>query len=271
MNQKEKTELLEFTIDLAKSAGKIHMRYFGKLSEIESKSSKIDLVSKADIESNQYIFDKIQSRYSSHSILSEEMDECTKDSEYQWIIDPLDGTTNFVHNLPIFACSIGLKKNNKTILGVVYNPAADKCFYAEKGKGAFLNNKKIITTSSKTLSECVLATGFPYKHDEKYDLLFKVFKDFYDRTRGLRRLGAASLDLCFVAMGRFDGFYEYGLKPWDICAGALIVAEANGIVTDWDKEKNTPKNASRILASNKYIHAEMSNVLSQKKYELFTR
>lgn len=245
------------------------MQYFGKLANIESKSSKIDLVSNADIESNQYIINKIQNHFPEHSILSEEMDRHLGKSDYQWVIDPLDGTTNFVHNLPIFACSVGLQKNNKTILGVVYNPAADKCFYASKGQGAFLNEKLIKTTSSKTLSESLLATGFPYDHDKKYDLLFDIFKEFYDKTRGLRRLGAASLDLCFVAMGRFDGFYEYGLKPWDVCAGEIIASESGAIVTDWDGISKVPKDSTRILASNKYIHKKMAEILSQGKYSLF--
>ena len=207
--------------------------------------------------------------YPSHSILSEEIPEYSGNSEYQWIIDPLDGTTNFVHNLPIFSCSIGLKKDNKTILGVVHNPAADKCFYAEEGKGSFLNNKQIKCTSSKTLSDSLLATGFPYLHDKKYDLLFDLFKDFYDRTRGLRRLGAASLDLCFVAMGRFDGFYEYGLKPWDVCAGEIIAKESGVLVTDWDGINAVPENSTRILAANKYIHKDMSEILSKQEYNIF--
>ena len=265
----DNSKLLDFAINIAKNAGLIHMDYFGKLSTIEKKTTKIDLVSKADIESNQYIVNEIQNKYPGHSILSEEMGKYSGDSNYEWVIDPLDGTTNFVHNLPIFACSIGLKLNGQTILGVVYNPAADKCFYAEKGKGAFLNKNQISPTSSKTLSESLLATGFPYEHDEKYDLLFKLFKEFYDRTRGLRRLGAASLDLCFVGMGRFDGFYEYGLKPWDICAGEIIAKESGAIVTDWNGKKELPKDGSRILAANKYIHGNMIKILSKEQYRLF--
>ena len=259
---------LRFAINLAKNAGLIHMSYFGKLNSIKSKSSQIDLVSQADIKSNQYIVNKIQSTYPNHSILSEEQGELDNNSEYTWIIDPLDGTTNFIHQLPIFSCSIGLQKNKKTILGVVYNPAADKCFYAEKENGAFLNGNQISVTSSNTLSECLLATGFPYKHDNKYDLLFEIFKDFYDRTRGLRRLGSASLDLCFVAMGRFDGFYEYGLKSWDVCAGEIILKEAGGIITDWNGIDEMPQDNSRVLASNKFIHKFMSNILMNKKYEI---
>ena len=130
------------------------------------------------------------------------------------------GTTNFAHNLPIFSISIGIKFQEETQCGVVYNPAANKCFYAEKNKGAYLNNRKLKCTSSTTLGESLLATGFPYIHDNKYDTSFDIFKQFYDLSRGIRRLGAASLDLCFVAMGRLDGFYEFELKPWDICSGS---------------------------------------------------
>ena len=265
----DNSKILEFAINLAKYAGSIHMSYFGRLSDVENKSTKIDLVSKADIESNQYIVSEIQKKYPQHSILSEEMGEYSGNSNYQWVIDPLDGTTNFVHNLPIFSCSIGLRKDNQTILGVVYNPAAEKCFYAEKDKGAFLNNKQISSTSCKTLSDSLLATGFPYEHDDKYDMLFRIFKEFYDKTRGLRRLGAASLDLCFVGMGRFDGFYEYGLKPWDICAGEIIAKESGAIVTDWDKEKDAPQSGIRILAANKHIHKYMVEILTKEEYSIF--
>ena len=115
-----------------------------------------------------------------------------------------------------------------------------------------------------------MATGFPYIHDEKYDLLFNIFKEFYDTTRGMRRLGAASLDLCFVAMGRFDGFYEYGLKPWDVCAGEIILKEAGGLITDWDGLNEHPDDCSRILTSNSYIHEEMSRILSKQVYKIFT-
>jgi len=264
-----KSDLLKFAIKIAKEAGKIHMSYFGNISSLENKSTNIDLLTNADTESEEYILKSIQNNFPYHSILSEEQPELKKNSEYTWVIDPLDGTTNFVHKLPIFSCSIGLKKNNKTILGVVYNPAANKCFYAEKNKGAFLNDKPIAPTSSNTLSECLLVTGFPYKHDEKYDLLFSIFKDFYDITRGVRRLGAASLDLCFVAMGRFDGFYEYGLKPWDVCGGEIILKEAGGMISDWDSVNKHPSNCSRILASNKFIHKEMSNILLDEKYKIF--
>ena len=263
------SDLLKFAISLAKKAGEIHLSYFGKINTLETKSNDIDLLTKADMESEEYIINSIADKYSTHSIISEERGEITNNNEFTWVVDPLDGTTNFVHNLPIFSVSIGVKKNNKTILGVVYNAAADKCFYAEKDKGAFLNDEKINTRENTKLSQSLLATGFPYLHDKRYDISFDIFKNFYDKTRGIRRLGAASLDLCFVAMGRFDAFYEFELKPWDICAGALIINEANGIISDWDGNK-LPDCGKRILASsNNKIHSEMKNILMREKYKLF--
>jgi len=265
----EPSDFLNFSIEIAKNAGKLQMKYFGNLSSIQKKSTTIDLLTEADLKSEEYIIAEIQNKYPSHSILSEESNSLDNQSEYTWVIDPLDGTTNFVHNLPIFSVSIGLMKNNETICSVVYNPAVDKCFYAEKNKGAFLNNNQINTTSCNTLSDSLLATGFPYSHDDRFDLSFSLFKDFYKQTRGIRRLGTASLDLCFVAMGRFDGFYEYGLKPWDICAGEIIVKEAGGIVVDWDGTGKNPINGSRILAANRYIYMDMAKILSKKEYDLF--
>jgi len=261
-------QYLDFAINIAKRAGDIHLSYFGNISSLKTKSNNIDLVTKADIDSEKYIISQIELNFPNHSILSEEKGNINKNSKFTWVIDPLDGTTNFAHNLPIFSVSIGLMKNNNIICGVVYNPAANKCFYAEKNKGAFLNNSQIMCTKTKKLKNTLLATGFPYLHDDRYDISFDIFKEFYDKTRGIRRLGAASLDLCFVAMGRFDGFYEFELRPWDICAGSLIVTESGGIVTDWDGEK-LPKSGKRILATNKFIHKQMKAILKKNKYKLF--
>ena len=252
--------MLQFAIEIAKEAGDILMQHFGKISSYKQKSNAIDLVTIADTESESLIIDKIRSRYPEHDIIAEESDLDQTGSQYRWVIDPLDGTTNIVHNLPIFAVSIGLQLNEETIIGVVYNPAADRCFWADKNGGAFLNEKAISPRSSNTLSESLLVTGFPYTKDERWEKGFVIFKELYGRTQGVRRLGAAALDFCFIAMGRFEGFWEFGLQPWDICAGALIVEEAGGKVSDWDGSP-MPFSGHRILATNGHIHNEMVEVL----------
>ena len=186
------SNFLQFAIDISKAAGNIHLKYFGEKINVSSKSSSIDLVTLADTESEDYIISCIKEAYPTHSILSEESGALNRDDTYTWVIDPLDGTTNFSHNLPIFAVSIALKKNHETICGVVYNPAADRCFYSELNKGAYLNSQRISVSKNKSLKKSLLATGFPYLHDKKYELSFDLFKEFYDTTRGVRRLGAAA-------------------------------------------------------------------------------
>lgn len=256
----KKSKMLDFAMETAKNAGDILMKHFGNISKIQTKSTKIDLVTNADIESETYIINNIKTNFPEHNIITEESEIKIGNSNFQWIIDPLDGTTNYTHNLPIFAVSIGLQFKSERKLGVVYNPAANKCFWAEKNNGSFLNNLPIKVASTRTLSESLLTTGFPYIHDESYDKCFNHFKELYDKTQGIRRLGAASLDFCFVAMGRFEGFWEYGLQPWDVCAGALILEESGGKISDWDGSK-IPSSCSRILATNGYIHSEMINIL----------
>jgi len=257
------TEMLDFAIETAKQAGSILMQHFGKISSIERKSTDIDLVTIADTQSEAFILEKIKTTYPIHHIIAEESDLTKGDSNYRWVIDPLDGTTNFIHSLPIFAVSIGLQYNNETILGVVYNPAMDKCFFAEKERGAFLNGEPIHITSTNTLSNSLLVTGFPYIHDDNWKMSFEVFQTLYGKTQGVRRLGAAALDFCFVAMGRFEGFWEFGLQPWDVCAGALILEEAGGNVSDWDGSP-MPFSGTRILGTNGHVHKEMIDTLGKE-------
>ena len=252
--------ILDFAIETAKHAGSILMQHFGKISSVDRKSTDVDLLTIADTESEAYILNRIKTTYPQHHIIAEESNLTKGNSDYMWVIDPLDGTTNFVHNLPIFAVSIGLQYQEETILGVVYNPAAHKCFWAEKNGGAFLNDKPILITSTYTLCDSLLVTGFPYIHDDRYEKCFDLFKEMYGKTQGIRRLGAAALDYCFVAMGRFDGFWEFGLQPWDVCAGALIHTEAGGRVSDWDGSP-MPFSGTRILATNGHIHDEMMDIL----------
>ena len=256
------SSMLDFAIKTAKDAGNILMYHFGKISSVEKKTTDIDLVTIADSESEAFIIDRIKTTFPQHQIIAEESHQIKGNSNYRWVIDPLDGTTNFVHNLPIFAISIGLQYKNKTILGVVYNPAVDKCFFAERNGGSFLNENPIHITSTNTLSNSLLVTGFPYIHDDRYEKCFNIFQELYGRTQGIRRLGAAALDFCFVAMGRFEGFWELGLQPWDICAGTLILEEAGGSVTDWDGSP-APFSGIRVLATNSYIHGEMMDVLGR--------
>ncbi len=242
------------------------MKYFGNLSSIQSKSTQIDLVTNADTSSEKFILRELHSQFPTHNILTEESQTEIKQSEFCWVIDPLDGTTNFVHSLPIFAVSIGLQFNQETIVGVVYNPVYDKCFLAVKGGGAFLNDDPIHVSTTETMAESMLVTGFPYEHDEAWSESFELMRDLYGTCQGIRRLGAAALDFCYVAMGRFDGFYEIGLKPWDVCAGDLICREAGGSTTDWDGNP-MPSSGRKIIASNGNIHTELMNAIQDTSYE----
>ena len=216
------------------------MEYFGNISSIEKKSINIDLVTEADKKSEDYLIKQIRSKYPNHSIVSEEFGNIDNKSEYLWIIDPLDGTTNFTHNLPIFAVSLGLVKNNKeSICGVVYNPAADKCFYAEKNKGAYLNNQRLRVSNKSLIDECLFSSNH---EGVKFSNL------------NMRYTGCAALDLAYVSSGRLDGFFHNNINIWDVAAGALLVKEAGGIVNDIKKFN---KNDINIKASSSAINDEM--------------
>jgi len=256
----DKNKIYEFAIKIAFESGKVLDKHFGKIDRTDTKSTDIDLVTVADIESEKHLLDSIKNEYPDHEIVSEESEPLIKQSKYRWVIDPLDGTTNFVHNLPIFAVSIAFQINHITEIAVIYNPAAKKLFSSVRGSGSYLNGKKIKCSSSNTLSKSLIVTGFPYEHDELYDCSFEIFKKFYDKSRGVRRLGSAALDLCFVAMGRFDLFYEFRLKEWDVAAGALIAKEAGAIVSDWDGN-SYPKNGDRITAISPGINKEVLKIL----------
>ena len=260
-------EELDFSKEIAFEAGKILSKHFGNIKTVNKKSSYVDLVTKADLHSENLLVECIQKKFPKHNIITEESYLKENKSDFRWVLDPLDGTTNFVHNLPIFAVSIGLQYKKETILGVVYNPAADKMFYASKNNNSYLNGNQINISSSETLSDSLIVTGFPYLKDRKWDKSFDIFKDVYSKCRGGRRLGAAALDLCFVAMGRFEAFYEFNLKPWDICAGAIIAQEAGAKITDWNN-KPYPFSGKRILATNNKVHKEMIDILTKEEYKV---
>lgn len=191
-------------------------------------------------------------------ILGEEGSSIQSSNDYVWIIDPLDGTTNFVHGIPVFCTSVALQFKHKTILGVVYEPNRKECFFAWENSVAFCNNNPISVSQSKELSKSLLATGFPYDDFSKKENYINILKDLMAETRGIRRLGAAALDLCYVAAGRFEGFYEYALQPWDVAAGSFIVQRAGGKVTDFKNGENY-HNGSEIIATNNIIHQSLQS------------
>jgi len=245
----------------ADEAGKIILEYFEKEYTIESKDVISNLVTEIDKKSETKIIEIIKSEYPDHFILSEEIGALKTSSEYKWIIDPIDGTINYAHKIPICCVSIGIEKDGEVVMGIVYNPMSGERFFSEKGKGAYLNDKKIQVTSQKSIKSSLLVTGFPYKSSRELDGPVSSFTGFLKMDIPIRRLGSAALDLCWTACGRFDGFWEYNLNPWDVAAGYLIMEEAGGKVTDFDGNKYSIYN-KEILASNGLIHDDMLKVIN---------
>lgn len=253
--------MLNDIIQISKEAGELIRNAFGKSHSVKFKTNELNLVTETDKASEKLITDFIRKKYPTHGILAEEGSEINRKADYLWVIDPLDGTTNFTHGLPIFAVSIGVQKNGETIAGVVYDVMRNVVYSAEKGSGSFENEKRISVSKNENLGHSVLVTGFPYNIKENPDKAFERFIAFLKRARAIRRLGSAAIDFCYVANGVFDGFWEVSLQPWDICAGKLIVEEAGGIVTDFDGNK-IDIFTKRILATNKLVHQKMIDVLN---------
>jgi myo-inositol-1(or 4)-monophosphatase len=203
---------------------------------------------------------EILDKYPGHSILAEEELDIQGSTGFLWIVDPLDGTTNYAHRFPVFSVSIAVSYRNETLCGVVYNPVSDEMFTAVSGGGASLNAMLLNVSETRQLNDSLLGTGFPYNIRETAQTNLAHFERFVTRVQDIRRCGSAALDLCFVACGRLDGFWELGLKPWDAAAGALIVREAGGMVTDFSGNE-LGMDASRVLASNGIIHEQMMEVL----------
>jgi myo-inositol-1(or 4)-monophosphatase len=213
----------------ARQAGKIQLeKWHSQNLKIETKSSVVDLVTEADKLSESCIIANIREKYPEHRILSEEVGAQQSESDFLWIIDPLDGTTNYAQGLPIFAVSIALKYMEETLLGVIYVPTLDQMYYGSRGKGSYLNGDKIQVNKKCKLEQCVLATGFPYDKAEHEDNNAKQFAHFIPRVRGMRRMGSAAYDLACVAAGFMDGYWEFNLSIWDVAAGVLLVQEAGG-------------------------------------------
>lgn len=247
-------------IKIAKEAGAIIRNGFGSILNIEYKTSETNLVTNIDKASEKHILNFIQENYPSHSVLGEEGTNIVQDSPYLWVIDPLDGTTNFAHGLPIFSVSIGVLKNNDLYAGVVYDVMNDIVYSAENGKGSFANGKKISVNNNDIISHSVLVTGFPYNISDNPDRALEKFITVVKNARAVRRLGSAAIDLCYVARGVFDAFWEVYLHPWDMAAGMLILKEAGGKITDFSG-KDTDIYTHQLLASNNAIHSKILDVI----------
>jgi myo-inositol-1(or 4)-monophosphatase len=247
--------------EAANAAGAIIRENWQQPKTIDYKGA-IDLVTSVDRECERQIVDVIRRNFPDHSILAEEeTDVYGAQNHYRWIIDPLDGTTNFVHSYPQFSVSIALEQNGGVIVGLVYDPIRNECFKAGLGQGATLDGGPIRTSIANELDKSLLATGFPYDHRDFADFYLSYFKAFMIRCQGIRRGGSAALDLCYVACGRLDGFWELKLKPWDIAAGALIVTEAGGKLSDFSGKPFSIR-GQETLATNGLIHDEMVRVAS---------
>jgi myo-inositol-1(or 4)-monophosphatase len=260
--------MLKSTLLKATEAGaKELQRFFNGDFKISNKEGMNNLVTEADHASEKVIIQIIKKDFPDHFILSEEAGEFKTDSEYKWIIDPIDGTVNFANGIPICCVSIGLEQNGKMILGAVYNPFMNEFFFAQKGYGATLNDKKISISDETEVSKSCLVTGFPYTYLDSPNGPLQVFERFIRKGIAVRRLGSAALDLCWVAAGRFDGFYEHQLQSWDSSAGFLMVEEAGGKVTDFEGDYYSLYQP-HLLATNGKIHDEMLAVIKGEKFTI---
>ena len=256
--------MLSFAIQTAREAGRVLAEKFGRAIRVSNKGD-IDLVTEADLASERLIVERIRGYHPRHAILTEESGDVVTvgdtGSEFKWIIDPLDGTTNYAHGYPCFCVSVALEHKGRVVVGAVYDPMRDEMFAAERGEGATLNGRGLRVSETYELNDALICTGFPYDVRDRGDFA-RHFRNFIMRAQSVRRDGAAALDLSYVAAGRFDAFYEEGLRPWDVAAGVLIVEEAGGRVTHYD---GAPFRIYQppIAASNGLIHEAMLEVLRQ--------
>jgi myo-inositol-1(or 4)-monophosphatase len=247
--------LLATAIEAVVRAGDLQMARFGGAIEV-SKKGRIDLVTEVDVAVERRFRAMIAERFPDHDVLAEEFGGGHARARHCWIFDPLDGTTNYAHGLPIFCASLGLEIDGRLEIGAVYDPTRRELFTAERGVGAFLNGEPLRVSRTSGLLDALLVTGFPYTVHDGAASVVGLFGEFIAHAQAVRRLGSAALDLCYVAAGRMDGFWEERLKPWDVAAGALIVEEAGGVITAIDGGPFEVRRAS-VIASNGRIHGEM--------------
>jgi len=255
------SSLVRFTQEIAQGAGKILLKYFEKVHRIEKKRGA-GIVTEADRFAEEYLLDRIFKKYPQSSIIAEESGEFKQKGDYCWVIDPLDGTSNYAHAFPWFCVSIGLLIEGVAQVGVIYQPLSQEMFWAQKGGGAHLNKKRIRVSSETKMRDSMVGTGFYYSKGTRLEQEIEVFRAVNQVARAVRRPGSAALDLAFVACGRYDGFWERGLSPWDVAAGFLIVEEAGGRVTNY-AGKPTTLHEREVVASNGKIHRNLVSLTRQ--------
>lgn len=250
------SDLTLAALETAKKAGELLRKGFDTSFHIDSKEGRYNLVTEYDTKAESLIIDSIQKTFPTHAFLSEECG-AKGSGDITWVIDPIDGTVNFARAIPAFSISIAATQNNQILSGVVYAPMTNELFVAEKGKGAYLNDKRLSVSKTTSLSEVLIATGFPYNLEENPRGAIDIFTKFARLGTPLRRIGSAAIDLAYLAAGRFDGFWEVSLKPWDFAAALLLVEEAGGILTDFQGKPYTKLTEGPVLASNRHLHQEL--------------
>lgn len=251
---------------LAREAGDFQLRELKnfEISNIELKGRSNDLVSYVDKETEKFVIEGLTKLVPEAGFETEEGTIEQSTTGLRWVIDPLDGTTNFLHKIPLFSISIALVQDETLLIGVVHEPSRNECFYAWKDGGAYMNGERIEVSPIQTLAESLIGTGFPYSLRGKAEQYFSLIRHFVETTHGVRRLGSAAIDLCYVACGRFESYFEFNLKSWDVAAGILIVREAGGIVSNYSGTADRCQTAEEVCATNKHIHPLMIDTL--KKY-----
>jgi myo-inositol-1(or 4)-monophosphatase len=247
--------VLEKAVEIAQEAGALLANYYERRVAFESKG-EFDLVTEADRASEKLIVERLRAHFPSHGIVAEEGGGHTSPSEYTWFVDPLDGTTNFAHSFPIFNVTLGLARGEEMIEGVVFDPMKNELFTAERGAGAYLNNRRIHVSSAKRLADSLSSTGFPSRK-RQHNANIYFYYQLAMASHGVRRTGSAAIDISYVACGRLDFFWEFGLKPWDVAAGSLLVQEAGGRVSDMHGAAHSVRKSESVLCDNGALHGEV--------------
>ena len=249
-------------VKACRKAAKNIIRDFGEIEKLQvSLKGPGNFVTASDKKAEKILIEELQKARPTYSILSEEIGQITNDEEFKWIIDPIDGTANFLHGIPHFAISVGLEENNEIICGIIYDPIKDEMFIAEKGNGSYLNNQRLRVSSRSKLKDCVVFTGGPRQNAENKNIVLKEYNNFSSEVETpIRKMGSAALDMAYVAAGRCDGYWQRNLNYWDIAAGIIIIKEAGGFVTDFDGNSKYVENKT-ILATNAKIGDQMREVL----------